>query len=610
MRSVTAALVILILEVFSPGWAGAEGRTGKLMFERNDRLLTWQNTNTGVFSLRPDLRVAFENVLSTSLSMTTGSTLPDRWYDRAFTHARVDYDLTERLGVSMNMRAEWNKDTMSRLGNSFLTADYGGILSYRPIRGLEARGAVGRIHDQRYENRDDGSTASGELRYEGTPLESFRGLSTRVEVGGGTSNLKRANDTARIHSTVAMENPLLNMEVEYDGDVAVRGYFAESQSKTGVAERKDIEERTTSGRDMTIRLFRGVMEGVQTKPVFEMQMNLGGGRITDTANYKDPASPKYHTNSRESDRGFTVRYGGPLGRFLRGEWESGYSRNENDVQRAIRSRTQTDVSTRGSLTALISPSDSLSLIGWVKRTRIDTPREVHNDRDELKLESGAKYTRRWGNVFNTELDFRLLKTHYVNIDITQSSQNKWMKTYQLSPSFLYEPFPELNISHKVGLQANYINFDFDRGPVPRSTITRRVSSETWISGRLTPGTEIIAGAMFEDNDYGRLNRRGNRIPVEEGIRRFLDLSVRYEFARGLIFVPQYVYAIRKDRSVEQGTLERREIDQTFGMDIRLFENGSGDGHDCVLGMKRIIRSTLENKAQVRNYITMTVTYGF
>jgi hypothetical protein len=610
MWSVTAALLIYAAEAFFPGQVGAEGRTGSVVFERNDRLLTWQNANSGSFSLRPDVHFSFENALSTSLSMTSGSTLPDRWYDRVFTSARVDYDLTERLGLNVNMREEWNKDTMSRLGNSFLTADYGGTLSYRPFSGFDARGTVGRIHDRRYENRDDGTTASGDIRYAGTPVGSLRNLTTMVEVSGGTSTMKRTNDTAHIRSAVAWENPVMNVAAEYTDNSAVRGYFAESRSESGVEERKDIEQRTTTDRTMTLRLFRGVLSEVQAAPAFEMRMNIGGRQVTDSANDKDPSSPKYHTNSQGNLKDFSVRYGGSLGKLFRGEWESGYSRDENNVQRAVRSRTQTDVSTRGSLTVLLSRSDSLAVIGWIKRMRIDTPREVHNDRDELKIESGTKYTRRLGDTCNMALDFRLLKTHYVNIDVTQSSQNKWMNTYQLSPSFLYRPFPELNIRHEVGLQANYIDFDFDRGANPRSTITRRVSSETWVTGELTAGTDVIAGVMFEDNDYGRMNLRGNRIPAEEGIRRFLDLSVRYVYARWLILVPRYVYAIRKDRSVERGTLERREIDQTFGMDIRLFENNRGDGHDCVMGLKRIVRYTLRNAPEVRNYITITLTYGF
>ncbi len=601
---------VMIVWIFAGERACAEGRTGAISFERNDRLLTWQNTNSGMFALKPKLRVGFENALSTSLSMTTGSSLPDRWYDRVYTNAKIDYDFTERLGLSVVMKEEWNKDTMSRLGNSFLTADYGGRLTWRPLAGLDMAGSVGRVHDRRYENRDDGTTASGDVRYRGTPLASIPSFSTELDVGGGTSTLRRANDSARIRSAVVWVSPFANMRMEYSGNRAVRGYFAESKSNAGITERKDIEERTNIDQGMSVTLSRGVFGTAGGTIPVEIKMGLGGTRITDTANDKDPMSPKYHTNARGKVRDAAMRTGIPMGRFVRSEWEMAYSKNENDVQRAIRSRTQTDVSTRGSFDIMLSPADSLNLIGWIKRSRIDTPEVVHNDRDELKIEGGTHYMRRWGDTFNTGLDFRLLETHYVNIDITQSSQNKWLKTYQLAPSFLFEPSSSFRIRHEAGLQADYIDFDFDSKSAPRSTITRRVSSETWVKGTFFPGTEMNAGFMLERNDYGKLSDRGGRIPVEDGIRRFLDLSLRYEFTRWIILVPQYVYAIRKDRSIERRTIERREIDQTYGMDLRLFENARGDGHDCVIGVKRIVRRTLREAPQVRNYITMTFTYGF
>ncbi len=428
-------------------------------------------------------------------------------------------------------------------------------------------------------------------------------------MGGGTSTLRRANDSARIRSAVVWVSPFANMRMEYSGNRAIRGYFAESKSATGVSERKDIEERTNIDQGLSWNLSRGSFGSAGGT----IRLNSGWDSGHEDHRYgqrQRPMSPKYHTNARGKVRDAALRTGVPLGRFLRGEWEMSYSKNANDVQRAIRSRTQTDVSTRGSLDVILSPVDSLTLTGWIKRSRIDTPEVVHNDRDELKIESETHYMRRWGDTFNTALDFRLLETHYVNIDITQSSQNKWMKTYQLAPSFLFEPASSFRIRHEAGLQADYIDFDFDSKSVPRSTITRRVSSETWVKSVLFTGTEMNAGFMLERNDYGKLSHRGGRIPVEDGIRRFLDLSVRYEFARWIIFVPQYVYAIRKDRSIERGTLERREIDQTYGMDIRLFENARGDGHDCVVGVKRIVRRTLREAPQVRNYITMTFTYGF
>lgn len=603
-------LMVFVSGLMIPAGAGAQYRKGAMSFERNDRLLTWQNNSSGLFPLRPNLKVNYNSELSTSLSMTTGSGVSDRWYDRISNTVSLDYQYSDRLGLKVNMREDWNKDTMSLNGSSFLTADLGCALNYRPFDGLELSSAVDRIRDERFENQDNGNTVSGKIQYAWKPAGELRNLSAQVNVSGGTSNLRRTNDTAQIRGLVAYDHSAVKVIMELTDNRSTRGYFAESVSSTGESERKDVEQRAAYERDMTVRISREGGNSERRATGFDLSMSLGGKKITDSANDKDPNSSKYHTNSHGNLRNVTLGFRRYLGRFLRGEWESGYSRNENNVQRAIRSRTQTDVSTRGGLTFVPTRSDSISMVGWIKRTRVDTPAEVHNDRDELKIESGVKYSRRWAENFNTGLDFRMLETHYVNIDVTQSSQNKWMRTYALGPSFHYMPLPALRIRHEVSLQADYIDFDFDRSAVPRSTINRRVSSETWVTGDLWPDTQIIVGAMFEENEYGKLNTDGSKIPVEDGIRRFLDLSVRYEFARGIIFIPKYVYAIRKDRSVERGTIERKDIDQTYGMDIRLFENKSGDGHDFVIGCKRIMRETIGSSLQIRNYISMTLNYGF
>jgi hypothetical protein len=609
MRFIGFLYAALALAVFLPVRAGAEEKTGSVVFERNDRLLTWKNTNSGEFAYRPNLRLNFNSELSTSLSMTTGSTLSDRWYDQINNSAQLDYGLSDKLDLGFSLVERWNKDTMSRAGSSFLTTDAGGKVTYRPFGGIDLQGTLGHTHDERFENRDSGVVASGKMLYSWNPGGAFRNVRAMVDMSGGTSSLRRSNDNGRIYAHVAYRNPLADMSMELTDSRTVRGYFAESAGEAGVGERKDIEERASSDRNLMVTLSRGNLSDDWNVSGIQMLMGLGDRRIDDSANEKDPKSPKYHTNSNGNLQDFALRGKRTVGRF-RGEMEARYNRDENNVQRAIRSRTQTDVTTWGKLDVVLSGADSLNVVGRIKRSRIDTPAVVHNDRDELNFDGGLLYLRRWAEDFSTMLDLRVLETHYVNINVTQSSQNKWMRTYRLSPSFEYIPSAALKVRHEVGLQADYMDFDFDKGATPRSTITRRVSSETWLTGILSPAVKATAGVMFEENEYGRLNTKGSKIPAEEGIRRFLDISVRYEFTRWLIFVPQYVYAIRKDRSVERGTLERREIDQTFGMDMLLFENRARDGHDFKLGCKRIVRKTADDAPQIRNYISMTLTYGF
>ncbi|MDP2983992.1 MAG: hypothetical protein Q8O92_11775 [Candidatus Latescibacter sp.] len=604
MRFTSTATVIIAVGFFSlcAGNAGGEGKIGSAIFERNDRLLTWQTNNSGLFILKPNLKCTLESALSTSVNLTTGTDMRNRWYDKVYNKAQLEYDYSDKINVRMNMGEDWNRDTMNRLGNTLLTTNYGGVVRYKPSPDWNLAGKAGQMYDRRFDYRDTGTTVAGELHYSGAPLSGMKNLNAQMDVNGGTSNLKRTNDVSQFRGALTYENPLADVGLELRGNRSKRGYLSD-------VDRKNIEERESADQELILTLQRGIIENILAAPAFAFRMNLGNRRIDDTANNRRQSS-KFMTNSKGGIREFEVRYGRTLGRYLSALLETGYSKDESNVEQIIRSRNQTDVYTRGTFGIVLGKLDSLEVIGWIKRTRIDTPPGVANNRDELKIESGAKYKRRLTENLKTALDFRVLETHYVNIDVSQSSQNKWMKTYQLSPSLVYAPLPSVEIRHEVGLYASYIDFDFDSDSMPRSTITRRVSSETWIEGAVSSKTRFTAGVMFEDNDYGRLTTRDFRIPAEDGIRRFADISVEYEFAPWMIFVPHYIYAIRKDYSVVLNTVERREIDQTYGLDISLFDSRRQSGHDCIIGLKRVVRGTTKEPPQIRNYISMTLKYGF
>ncbi|MFA6472563.1 MAG: hypothetical protein WCU00_11025 [Candidatus Latescibacterota bacterium] len=604
MRLTATAFVIAAVGFFSicAGDAEAEGKIGSTVFERNDRLLTWQTNNSGVFSLKENLKLAVESALSTSVNLTTGTELKDRWYDKVYNTAQMDYEYTDKINVRVNMSEDWNRDTMNRLGNTLMTTSYGGSVRYKPSSNWNMSGNLGQIDDRRFDYSDAGTTFSGDIHFSGAPLSGMKNLNAQMDLNGGTSTLKRTNDVFQIKGALAYKIPFANMGLEFRNNRSRRGYLSD-------IDRKNIEQRESIDQGLVLTLRRGIIENLLAMPALALKVNLGNRQIDDTANNRTGSS-KYKTNSTGGVKEFEGKYGRYLGRFFSALLEAGYSKDENDVEQIIRSRTQTDVYTRGIFGIVLGKKDSLDVIGWIKRTRIDTPQGVNNNRDELKIEGGAKYKRRLTENLKTALDFRVLETHYVNIDVSQSSQNKWMKTYQLSPSLAYSPAPSMEIRHEVGLYASYIDFDFDSDSAPRSTITRRVSSETWIHGEVSSKTRVIAGIMFEENDYGRLTTKNFRIPAEDGIRRFADFTVEYEFAPWMILAPHYVYAIRKDYSLEKSTVERREIDQTFGFDINLFESRKQSGHDCIIALKRVVRGTVKQPPQIRNYISMTLKYGF
>ncbi|MBT4483466.1 MAG: hypothetical protein HOC71_07295, partial [Candidatus Latescibacteria bacterium] len=457
---------------------------------------------------------------------------------------------------------------------------------------------VGHVYDKRFENRDSGNTLSGGVNYNDDLLNT---LSLKLEGTGKTSNLNRSQDGYRGAGNISYNHGLADVSLSFDDNLNRRGYY----SNIG---RKEIEKRKRHERTLKLAVNRGDFNRISEGMAVEFAFNIQRKDITDTADKKDNPL-KYQTNVKGDAKGFDIKIGKGVGRRFTSIWEMEYSKNDNGVERKNRRREQTDVATKGSLFLGIGRADTVEFVGWIARTRIDTPAGVANDRDELKFESGVLYTSHFIDNLKTELDFRVLQTHFVNIDVSQSAQNKWMKTYLLSPALVYSPLRALTVIHRVNLYANYITYDFDSDFSPRSNISRRVTSESSIDLALSSRTILKTGAMFEENDYGKLDSKGNKIPSEEGLRRSFDISIEYRFADWLTLSPMYIYAVRHDWSIEADTTSslRREIDQTYGLDCLLFrrENGS-----VIIRLKRIIRNTRRYPTRIRNYITVALNYGF
>ena len=163
--------------------------------------------------------------------------------------------------------------------------------------------------------------------------------------------------------------------------------------------------------------------------------------------------------------------------------------------------------------------------------------------------------------------------------------------------------------HTANLYANHMDYDFDSDSQPRSNITRRVSSESRIDADLGTRTRMTVGFMFEANDYGNLDSKNHKLPVEEGIRRYIEISVEHRFAEWLRLSPQFKYAIRRDTDIDRDKLIRREADRTFGIEGVLFENPSGE-YNLTFRVTRIIRDTEAYPTRIRDYIDVSMRYRF
>lgn len=599
----------VLVVMATAGDAEGQLRRGVTGFRRNDKVLTWDSRNRGEVPLNTRWRLNFDSLVSTTLNMQTGSER-DRWYDVLENEAELTYAATPKTDLVFSVNEEWTKDTFSLTGKSLLSSYASGGVRYRMSRDLRFEGDMRQVYDRRYDKEDRGLLAEGRVLYDGLPLQGNRRFRASLNADAGKSDLKRTNDHLNVTAGLGYEHDFADISLEMQDRRSLRGYF--SEARRNVEEGTDgtsIEEREQTARDLKLGIVRGNVEVPDDGMAFELTMGLGNQETDDSAN-ENPGSSKYLNNARTDVREFHLKTARKIKGLVTARWEAGYKKNDKDVDRASRSRTETDVITRGELGLSVFKADTLAVFGWIDRTRVDTPEGVPNDRDELKFETGVHYNRSFIHNFQSAIDFRVFQTHFVNIDITQSSQNKWMKTYLLSPSFVYAPMPTVTVKQEVNLYANQVDYDFE-GPVSRSNITRRVSSETWTEVVLTPELTLKTGVMFEENDYGRLNLKKEKIPAEEGLKRFGDISLDYRFTDWLIITPRYIYALRKDWQIVNDDREplRREIDQTYGLSCRLFKSARRD-YDFELSARRVIRETDRYPLRIRDYITLQMYYGF
>jgi len=599
MNVVMTVLVFTASLLTTPINAVAGEKTGEVLFNRNDKVLTWQTNNNGSFALSKDLDFRINSAFSTTLNVTAGKTVKDRWYDTINNRAELKYAISDKFDLMFSAFEDWNKDTMSRLGTSLLTTNCTGGISYNPFRGSNFSLSTANIFDRRFDNTDKGSAVQGRISYLGRPFTDD--LLLNIFANLETSNLKRSTDVYRLHGGLSYYHDIADIEIAINNNRNRRGYFSDIN-------RREIEERDRQENTINISISRGDFLNNRKATALELNVNFERSSVDDSAN-DNPGSSKYQNNSKARTNGFGVRIGRGISRYVTTEWEMEYSKNANGVERLNRRRAQTDIAAKGSFFIKLGSADSLEVVGRIKRTRIDTPIYVPNDRDEFKLESGVLYNRYFTDNFKTTLDFRILETHYVNIDVSQSHMNKWMKTYLLSPSLVYKPTKSLSVNHAVSIYANHSKYNFDSDFAPRSNISRRVTSESWVELRPSSKAQIEMGIMFEENDYGKLDNRWNKIPVEEGIKRFGNFSIEYIFTKWLTLNPYYIYAIRRDWSVIYDTFRplRREVDQTFGMKCYFFRNEKGS---YFILLKIIVRVTEKYPIRIRNYITVMMRYSF
>ena len=102
MRVAIAALIFFNVGFGKVMIADAELKVGEANFVRNDKVLAWQTVNSGRFDLSGKMILNLDSNLRTSLNMSTGSSLKDRWYDSVYNKAELEYAFSDKMGMTFS----------------------------------------------------------------------------------------------------------------------------------------------------------------------------------------------------------------------------------------------------------------------------------------------------------------------------------------------------------------------------------------------------------------------------------------------------------------------------------------------------------------------------
>jgi hypothetical protein len=109
----------------------------------------------------------------------------------------------------------------------------------------------------------------------------------------------------------------------------------------------------------------------------------------------------------------------------------------------------------------VSQLDSLFANFLFSILRSDTPSDQnYDDYDELLVLGGIRYERRLSRIFNAGILFRTHQQHTVNLKSQVSAQNRWFRSYSLSPYFFLR-VKDFFYSPRFEVLANYTIYDYD-----------------------------------------------------------------------------------------------------------------------------------------------------
>ncbi|MCD6334375.1 MAG: hypothetical protein J7M27_03495 [Candidatus Latescibacteria bacterium] len=611
MRKVIPILlsIPLILAFFSPPATGSI-RYG-LSFTQNDNVFTWSHSLSQLNWTVGALKVNGNSSMNSTLNRhRPGTNQPDRWRDVNNTRLSVSYSFSERIRLGINSSTSKTSDTVSKTKREVATQNFSSSVSWRPFNSLSFSQSMGQNFDQRRGQSASGLSYSTSVSV--TPKLMDR-LSTSLSFSQSGNRSKRKDFPISMNGSIGYRlSGERNLKLSFSERRHQQKYYASaSQSDAEVA----LLDRFEGSRSSTLNFDLGKLFGIKASG----SANYSSSEVDDEAN-DDPKSSKHLMDRSKQGFGWSGKLSGTLFDRLPVSGGARYSQDEVDYDKDRLDKKNEDLSVNATVGIGLTEADSLSVLGRITIHRSDTPDpDEHNDRDQLANYATVTYSRTFRSGLKLRCTLSTSQNHLVYLAGERSGNNKWTRTYTLTPGLQYRPSDKLSLSQNYSLSANYQEYDYDallNPTAPRSYVSRMASVRNSFQWTLSRRTKLNGGYTFQMSDEGRLceeDGQWKQAIARDRVSHSANVSLSYRAGSFLSLSPGYTYSLREDwgRKPEEGTEIRYRTGKNIseGYTLTVSYNPSSE-NALSLNLRRTRRKRWKRETDVRDIVSITYAHIF
>ena len=597
----------LLLAPFSPPAVGSI-RYG-LTFTQNDNVFRWNHTLSPMNWAVGALTVSGSSSMNSTLNQ--GTHQPDRWRDVNNTRLSVSYSFSERIRLGINTSTSKTSDTVSRTKQEVATQNFSSTVSWRPFSSLSFSQSMGQRFDQRRGQSASGLSYSTSVSV--TPKLMDR-LSTSLSFSQSGNRSKRKDFPISMNGSVGYRlSAERNFTLSFSESRHQQKYYASAAQSDGEV---PLLDRFDGSRSSTLNFNLGQLFGIKASG----SANYSSSEVDDEAN-DDSKSSKYLMDRSKQGFGWSGKLSAKLFNRLPVTGGARYSQDEVDYDKDRLDKKNEDLSVNATVGFGLTEDDSVSVLGRITIRRSDTPDpDEHNDRDELTNYATVTYSRMFQSGLKLKCTLSTSQNHLVYLAGERSGNNKWTRTYTLTPGLQYRPSDKLSLSQSYSLSANYQEYDYDallNPKAPRSYVSRWASVRNSLQWTLSGRTSVHGGYTFKMADEGRLYEEDGQwmqAIARDRVSHSANVSLSYRAASSLSLSPGYTYSQRQDwgrRYDPDGTEIRYRSGKntTEGYTLTLSYNPSSE-NSLSLNLRRTRRKRWKRETDVRDTISITYSHVF